>query len=125
MNLAINQSLVEMGSSVVRFLGVLMIGKSRVVLVVLLMLCSMVPFNVSAADSGGILASSDTMSYSPLNPSAGDSIEITLTLSDNNQATAYDVQYSFYKDSISSGNHRQKGCEPVPGIRNCIECLLQ
>ena len=81
MNLAINQSLVEMGSSVVRFLDVLMIGKSRVVLVVLLMLCSMVPFNISAADSGGILASSDTMSYSPLNPSAGDSIEITLTLS--------------------------------------------
>ena len=115
MNLAINQSLVEMGSSVVRFLDVLMIGKSRVVLVVLLMLCSMVPFNVSAADSGGILASSDTMSYSPLNPSAGDSIEITLTLSNNNQATAYDVQYSFYKDSISSGSRIKTDLVTISG----------
>ena len=115
MNLAINQSLVEMGSSVVRFLDVLMIGKSRVVLVVLLMLCSMVPFNISAADSGGILASSDTMSYSPLNPSAGDSIEITLTLSNNNQATAYDVQYSFYKDSISSGSRIKTDLVTISG----------
>ena len=85
----------EMGSSDVAILHVLMMTRGRVVFVVLLMVLSMVPFSASGADSGGILASPDTMSYTPQNPSAGDSMEITLTLSNSNQGTAYDVQYSF------------------------------
>ena len=105
----------EMGSSDVAILHVLMMTRGRVVFVVLLMVLSMVPFSASGADSGGILASPDTMSYTPQNPSAGDSMEITLTLSNSNQGTAYDVQYSFYRDSISTPNRILTDVVTIPG----------
>ena len=62
----------------------------------------MIPLSVSAETSGGIQASSSTLSILPASPEAGDSITIYLTLYNSQQTDAFDVEYAFYKDGVSS-----------------------
>ncbi len=75
-----------------------------VVFCVLLMMTSLVPTSVSSYDSGGVQASDSTLSILPASPTAGGSITGSLTLSNTNSQTAFDVDYSFYKNGISANN---------------------
>ncbi|RZD42622.1 MAG: hypothetical protein CXT70_02580 [Methanobacteriota archaeon] len=63
---------------------------------------TLVPLSVSAETSGGIQASSSTLSILPASPEAGDDITILLTLYNSQQSDAFDVKYAFYKDGINS-----------------------
>ena len=69
-------------------------------LFLLLPLMAIIP--VSADASGGIEASSSTLGLVPDQPVRGGSVEFRLLLENTNSVTASDVQYRFYKDSISS-----------------------
>jgi hypothetical protein len=68
------------------------------------MMTSLAPTSVSSYDSGGIEASDSTLSILPASPTAGGSITGSLTLSNTNSQTAFDVEYSFYKNGISTNN---------------------
>jgi len=57
---------------------------------------------VSAGVSGGVEASSSTLGLVPPEPVRGGSVEFKLLLENTNSVIASDVQYRFYKDSISS-----------------------
>ena len=65
---------------------------------------SLVPTSVSSYDSGGIQASDSTLSIMPASPTSGGSITGSLTLSNTNSEKAFDVEYSFYKNGISTAN---------------------
>jgi hypothetical protein len=73
---------------------------SIAMLFLLLPLMAIIP--VSADASGGIEASSSTLGLVPDQPVRGGSVEFRLLLENTNSVTASDVQYRFYKDSISS-----------------------
>ena len=79
-----------------------MANKLKSTLVVVLMALTMIPLSVSAETSGGIQASASTLSILPSSPEAGDSITIFLTLYNSQQSDAFDVEYSFFKDEVSS-----------------------
>jgi RNA polymerase subunit RPABC4/transcription elongation factor Spt4 len=81
-----------------------MARRAYVVFCVLLMMTSLAPTSVSSYDSGGIEASDSTLSILPASPTAGGSITGSLTLSNTNSQTAFDVEYSFYKNGISTNN---------------------
>ncbi|MDE0556942.1 MAG: hypothetical protein OSB30_00540 [Candidatus Poseidoniaceae archaeon] len=72
------------------------------ILVVVLLALTIIPLSVSAETSGGIQASPSTLSILPTSPQAGDSITILLTLYNSQQSDAFNVEYSFFKDEISS-----------------------
>ena len=65
---------------------------------------SLVPTSVSSYDSGGIQASDSTLIIMPASPTSGGSITGSLTLSNTNSEKAFDVEYSFYKNGISTAN---------------------
>ena len=69
-------------------------------LFLLLPLMAIIP--VSAGVSGGVEASSATLGLVPDEPVRGGSVEFRLLLKNTNSVYASDVQYRFYKDSISS-----------------------
>ena len=69
-------------------------------LFLLLPLMAIIP--VSAGVSGGVEASSGTLGLVPPEPVRGGSVEFILLLLNTNSVPANDVQYRFYKDSISS-----------------------
>ncbi len=69
-------------------------------LFLLLPLMTIIP--VSAGVSGGVEASPSTLGLVPPEPIRGGSVEFQLLLENTNSFTATDVQYRFYKDSISS-----------------------
>ena len=73
------------------------------ILVVVLLALTIIPLSVSAEDSGGIQASTSALSIQPPSPEAGDSITIFLTLYNSQQSDAFNVNYSFFKEEISSG----------------------
>ncbi|RZD46725.1 MAG: hypothetical protein CXT68_05975 [Methanobacteriota archaeon] len=73
---------------------------SIAMLFLLLPLMAIIP--VSAGVSGGVEASSATLGLVPNEPVRGGSVEFRLLLENTNSVTASDVQYRFYKDSISS-----------------------
>jgi hypothetical protein len=79
-----------------------MANELKSTLVVVLLALTMIPLSVSAETSGGIQASSSTLSILPASPEAGDSITIFLTLYNSQQSDAFDVEYAFYKDGVSS-----------------------
>ncbi|HIF89973.1 MAG TPA: hypothetical protein EYQ58_00190 [Candidatus Poseidoniales archaeon] len=79
-----------------------MANELKSTLVVVLLALTMIPLSVSAETSGGIQASSSTLSILPASPEAGDSITIFLTLYNSQQIDAFDVEYAFYKDGVSS-----------------------
>ena len=79
-----------------------MANELKSTLVVVLLALTMIPLSVSAETSGGIQASSSTLSILPASPEAGDSITIYLTLYNSQQTDAFDVEYAFYKDGVSS-----------------------
>ena len=65
---------------------------------------SLAPASASSYNSGGIEASDSTLSILPASPTAGGSIIGSLTLQNTNSQTAFDVEYSFYRNGISSSN---------------------
>ncbi len=79
-----------------------MANELKSTLVVVLLALTMIPLSVSAETSGGIQASSSTLSILPASPEAGDEITIFLTLYNSQQIDAFDVEYAFYKDGVSS-----------------------
>jgi len=81
-----------------------MANELKSVLVVVLLALTIIPLSVSAETSGGIQASTSTLSILPASPEAGDSITILLTLYNSQQSDAFDVKYSIYKDGTSSGD---------------------
>lgn len=71
------------------------------ILAILLLCIASVPMPASAEQSGSIQASPSTVALQPANPVAGGSVTINLQLyNSGNYAT--DVEYSFYRDYISS-----------------------
>ena len=79
-----------------------MANELKSTLVVVLLALTMIPLSVSAETSGGIQASPSTLSILPASPEAGDDITIFLTLYNSQQSDAFDVEYAFYKDGVSS-----------------------
>jgi hypothetical protein len=79
-----------------------MANELKSTLVVVLLALTMIPLSVSAETSGGIQATSSTLSILPASPEAGDDITILLTLYNSQQSDAFDVEYSFFKNEISS-----------------------
>ena len=81
-----------------------MANELKSILVVVLLALTIMPLPVSAETSGGIQASTSTLSILPASPEAGDSITILLTLYNSQPTDAFDVKYSIYKDGTSSGD---------------------
>ena len=71
-------------------------------IVLAMLIVSVMPISVDAADSGGVQASESTVAISPSNPVEGGSITITLTLYNSNNFEADDVIYKFYWNGVSS-----------------------
>ena len=71
-------------------------------IVLAMLIVSVMPISVNAADSGGVQASESTVAISPSNPVEGGSITITLTLYNSNNFEAEDVIYKFYWNGVSS-----------------------
>ncbi|MGY8702407.1 MAG: CARDB domain-containing protein [Candidatus Poseidoniales archaeon] len=74
---------------------------SIAMLFLLLPLTAVIP--VSAGVSGDVEASPATLGLVPGEPVRGGSVEVRLLLANTDSFPANDVQYRFYKDSISSG----------------------
>jgi len=81
-----------------------MANELKSILVVVLLALTIIPLSVSAETSGGIQASTSTLSILPASPEAGDTITILLTLYNSQQSDAFDVKYSIFKDGTSSGD---------------------
>ena len=62
----------------------------------------MVQMPVNAEDSGGVQASSSTVSLTPSDPVEGGSVTIRLTLYNSNNFAVEDVLYKFYWDGVAS-----------------------
>ena len=65
-------------------------------LILAMMILAVMPLSVSAEDSGGVQASSSTVSISPSDPVEGSSITIRLTMYNDNNFAVDDVLYKFY-----------------------------
>ncbi|HIG03268.1 MAG TPA: hypothetical protein EYQ53_02640 [Candidatus Poseidoniales archaeon] len=76
---------------------------------------SLVPLSVSADNTGGIEAGPSSIGLSPSEPVMGGSVSISLTLFNDNSVSANDVQYSFYKDGISSSKLLESNVVTIPG----------
>ncbi len=70
-------------------------------LILAMMVLAVVPLSSTAEDSGGVQASTSTVSISPSSPDEGGSITIRLTLYNSNNFQANDVLYKFYWDGVS------------------------
>ena len=79
-----------------------------------LLLLSVFPLGVLAEDSGGVQASSSTVSLQPQTPPEGSSTTVILTLYNSNDFTAYDVLYKFYKDGISRDKLAEANTIDIP-----------
>ena len=90
---------------------------SRVFLVVLLLLASLATISipVSGGNSGGVEASEGSVYFLPEEPVMGGSITITMPLYNSNPTTAFDVEYGFYKNSISTQTEISWGTVDIPG----------
>nr|MCS5582713.1 hypothetical protein [Pseudomonadales bacterium] len=92
-------------------------GMMRFFLVFLLVLAPLtaLTYPASAGSSGGIEASVEGVGFMPTDPVLGGSVSITLTLHNSNPTTANNVKYSFYKNSIESGNDIKIDVIDIPG----------
>ena len=77
--------------------------RSRVSLpiLVLLLITSTIPLHSQAGDAGGVQASAEQVSFLPANPTQGGQVEISLALWNDNSAPAYDVYWTFMKESMN------------------------
>ena len=69
-------------------------------LILAMMVLAVMPLSANALDSGGVQASSSTVSISPSSPDEGGSITIRLTMYNSNNFPANDVFYKFYWDGV-------------------------
>jgi len=76
----------------------------KAAIIVALLLVSLIPLSVQAADSGGVQSSAAQISLTPQNPVMGGSVDIQVGLYNSAQSDAFNVQVAFYKNSISSQN---------------------
>ena len=74
--------------------------RTKVTLILCLMLISTMPLPAHAANSGGVEATAAQMSFSPSSPVMGGSVEISLLLSNTGQTDALGVEVAFYRDTI-------------------------
>ncbi len=95
-------------------------GVMRFFLVVLLVLAPLAAWTnpASAGSSGGVVASVGAVGLMPDPPVMGGSVTITLFLQNTNPTTANNVEYSFYKHSIESGNLLKYAVVDIPGDGN-------
>ena len=70
-------------------------------LILTMMILAVMPLSISAEDSGGVQASSSTVSISPSDPVEGSSITIRLTMYNDNNFAVDDVLYKFYWDGVA------------------------
>ena len=70
-------------------------------LILAMMILAVMPLSVSAEDSGGVQASSSTVSISPSDPVEGSSITIRLTMYNDNNFAVDDVLYKFYWNGVA------------------------
>lgn len=92
-----------------------MANKLKSTLVVVLLALTIIPLSVGAESSGGIQASSSTLSILPASPEAGDSITILLTLYNSQQSDAFDVEYAFFKDGVNTDNRLELNTVNIAG----------
>ena len=76
--------------------------KGKVAAILFVLLVRLLPVSVSAAESGGVEATVDQMSFTPAEPVMGGSVDISVMLFNTQSADAFNVEVAFYKDSISS-----------------------
>ena len=76
----------------------------KVAIIVALLLTSLVPLSVEAADSGGVQSSEAQISLTPDNPVMGGSVDIQVGLYNSAQSDAFNVQVAVYKNTISTAN---------------------
>jgi len=94
----------EMGSSALHVQEESMQRTPKAAIIVALLLASMIPVSVQAADSGGVQSSAVQMSLTPQNPVLGGTVDIQVGLYNSAQTDAFNVQVAFYKNSISTQN---------------------
>ncbi len=73
-----------------------------------IMIFAMIPYTVQAENSGGVLASSSTVSYFPTSPVEGGQVTIRLTLENQNNAEAENVEYQFWWGSVGQDGELMK-----------------
>ena len=71
-------------------------------LILAIMILGVMPMPSIGEDSGGVQASSSTISVTPSNPVEGGSVTIRLTLYNSNNFDADDVLYKFYWNGLDS-----------------------
>ncbi len=92
-----------MGSSALQFVMLCMAGKWQVIFGVMILSIAMLPLDAAAYNSGGIEASENQVTLTPSTGlKEGDSMTISLLLTNTLQSDAYDVEYSFYKNDYTS-----------------------
>lgn len=77
--------------------------KGKVAAILVLLLVSLLPVSVSAADSGGVEATADQMSFTPAEPVMGGSVDVSVMLFNTQGTDAFNVEVAIYKDSIAGG----------------------
>lgn len=69
---------------------------------------------VGAGDSGGVQSSDQQMSLTPQSPTMGSSMDVEVRLYNSQGSEAFGVQYSFYKDYISSQTRLKTANVDIP-----------
>lgn len=69
---------------------------------------------VGAGDSGGVQSSDQQMSLTPQSPTMGSSMDVEVRLYNSQGSEAFGVQYSFYKDYISSETRLKTANVDIP-----------
>ena len=91
------------------------IGRFLVVLLLFLAPFTALPLSASAGSSGGVEASSAGIGFTPSEPVMGGSVTISISLFNSNPTTANNVEYSFYKDSVTQENILKYDVVNIPG----------
>ena len=83
-------------------------------LILAIMILGVMPMPSMGEDSGGVQASSSTISVTPSNPVEGGSVTIRLTLYNSNNFDADDVLYKFYWNGLDSSKLISANTVDVP-----------
>jgi len=89
-------------------------GSPRAGMLVLMLCLVLASPMVGAGDSGGVQSSDQQMSLIPESPTMGSSMDVEVRLYNSQASEAFGVQYSFYKDFISSGTRLKTANVDIP-----------
>ena len=73
-----------------------------------MLIFAMIPYAVQAENSGGVLASSSSVSFFPTSPVEGGQMTIRLTLENQNNVEAENVEYEFWWGGIGQDGELMK-----------------